>query len=50
MQPVNDYIDSFDGVKKEWLATFVAFMRESFPDAEEKISFPLLRITSPFIH
>ena len=31
--PVDEYINHFEGEKKEWLATMVGFMRETFPDA-----------------
>jgi len=41
MDTVNDYINSFEGVKKEWLTTFVSFMRESFPNLQEKISYQM---------
>lgn len=41
MDTVNDYINSFEGVKREWLTTFVTFMRESFPDVQEKISYQM---------
>ncbi len=41
MKPVDEYIGRFDGVQKEWLQTFVAFMREHFPGAQEKISYQM---------
>lgn len=41
MNTVNDYIHSFDGVKKEWLTTFITFMRENFPDIPERISYQM---------
>ncbi|HWP97948.1 MAG TPA: DUF1801 domain-containing protein [Syntrophomonadaceae bacterium] len=41
MDTVNDYINSFEGVKKEWLTIMVAFMRETFPNVQEKISYQM---------
>lgn len=41
MDTVNDYINSFEDMKKEWLTTFVTFMRESFPNVQENISFQM---------
>lgn len=41
MDTVNDYINSFEGVKKEWLTTFVTFMRENFPNVQEKMSYQM---------
>ena len=39
MNSVDDYVNSFEGVKKEWLTTFVTFMRENFPEIQETISY-----------
>jgi uncharacterized protein YdhG (YjbR/CyaY superfamily) len=51
LNPVDEYIAQFEGVKKEWLQTFVAFMREHFPGAEEKISYqmPMFKFGKQFI-
>ncbi len=51
MKPVDEYIGRFDGVQQEWLATFVAFMREHFPDAQEKISYqmPMFKFGKQYI-
>jgi len=38
---VNDYINNFEGEKKEWLTTFVTFMRENFPETQETISYQM---------
>jgi uncharacterized protein YdhG (YjbR/CyaY superfamily) len=38
---VDDYINSFEGVKKEWLTIFVTFMRENFPEIQETISYQM---------
>lgn len=39
MNGVDDYIARFDGEKREWLETFVAFMRETYPELPERISY-----------
>lgn len=41
MNPVDEYLSRFDGEKKEWLATFVSFMRENFPGFKEVISYQM---------
>jgi uncharacterized protein YdhG (YjbR/CyaY superfamily) len=41
MNTINDYINSFDGVKKEWLTPFITFMRERFPNVQETISYQM---------
>jgi uncharacterized protein YdhG (YjbR/CyaY superfamily) len=41
MNPVDDFINSFDGEKKEWLTTFVTFMRENYPEIPETISYQI---------
>lgn len=41
MNPIDEYINKYEGEKKEWLATFVAFMRENFPEAKEVISYQI---------
>lgn len=41
METVDQYINQFDGEKKEWLTTMVGFMRENFPNIEEKISYQI---------
>lgn len=41
MNSVDDYVNGFEGTKKEWLTTLVAFMRESFPNAVETISYQM---------
>jgi uncharacterized protein YdhG (YjbR/CyaY superfamily) len=38
---VDDYINRFEGEKKEWLAAFVTFMRENFPDVQETIFYQM---------
>jgi uncharacterized protein YdhG (YjbR/CyaY superfamily) len=51
MDTVTEYINSFDGVKKEWLNTFVTFMRENFPEIPEKISYqmPMFKFNGQYI-
>lgn len=39
MSTVNDYVNSHEGLQREWLATFVDFMRTTFPDLQETISY-----------
>jgi uncharacterized protein YdhG (YjbR/CyaY superfamily) len=41
MGTVDDYVNSFEGEKKEWLTTFVTFMRENFPAIQETISYQM---------
>lgn len=51
METVEQYIDQFDGEKKEWLTTFVKFMRENFPEAQEVISYqmPMYKFNKMYI-
>ena len=41
MNAVDDYINRYEGVKKEWLTIFVTFMRENFPGVQEIISYQM---------
>jgi uncharacterized protein YdhG (YjbR/CyaY superfamily) len=41
IETVNEYIQQFDGEPKEWLTTFVTFMRENYPDIPEVISYQI---------
>jgi uncharacterized protein YdhG (YjbR/CyaY superfamily) len=41
MKAVDEYVNSFEGEKKEWLATFITFMRENFPEIPEIISYQM---------
>lgn len=41
MDSVNEYIDSYDDEKKEWITTFVTFMRENYPNWEETIAYQM---------
>lgn len=41
MNTIDEYINRYEGEKKEWLSTFVAFMRENFPEAKEVISYQI---------
>jgi uncharacterized protein YdhG (YjbR/CyaY superfamily) len=38
---IDEYINSYKGEPKEWLITFVAFMRENYPDIPEIISYQI---------
>ncbi len=38
---VDDYINSFEGEKKEWLTTMVTFMRQNFPELQETIFYQM---------
>ncbi|HVO71212.1 MAG TPA: DUF1801 domain-containing protein [Aggregatilineaceae bacterium] len=38
---VDEYINSFEGEQKEWLKTFVTFMRVNFPGIPETISYQM---------
>jgi len=41
MDKVDDYINQFDNEQKEWLTTFVTFMRENYPNLPEIISYQM---------
>ncbi|MBE0695806.1 MAG: DUF1801 domain-containing protein [Anaerolineaceae bacterium] len=41
MNPVNDFLSNFDGEKREWLLTFISFMRENYPEIPETISYQI---------
>lgn len=51
MSAVDDYINKYDGEKREWLDTMVGFMRKSFPDLEETIFYqmPAFRFNDQYI-
>jgi uncharacterized protein YdhG (YjbR/CyaY superfamily) len=41
MNDVDAYLNRHEGVQKEWLTTFVSFMREQFPQLPEGISYQI---------
>jgi uncharacterized protein YdhG (YjbR/CyaY superfamily) len=41
VKTVDEYINSFDGVKKEWLVTMISFMRENYPELPESIFYQI---------
>jgi uncharacterized protein YdhG (YjbR/CyaY superfamily) len=41
MDSVNEYIDSYEDEKKEWVVAFVTFMRKNYPNWEETISYQM---------
>ena len=41
MDTVNDYINNYDGIKRQWLLKFVTFMRKNFPEIKETISYQI---------
>lgn len=41
MDTVDEYVNSYADEKREWLTTMVTFMRENFPELEEKISYQI---------
>jgi uncharacterized protein YdhG (YjbR/CyaY superfamily) len=51
MDAVDDYINSFEGEKREWLATMISFMRQTFPQAKETISYqmPMFKFDGNYI-
>jgi uncharacterized protein YdhG (YjbR/CyaY superfamily) len=51
MKTVDEYVNSFEGVKKEWLTIFVSFMRENFPEVQETISYqmPMYKFNRKYI-
>lgn len=48
---VDEYVNSFDGVKKDWLLTFVNFMRENYPEIPERISYqiPMWKLNQQYV-
>ena len=51
MNAVDEYVNHFEGEQKEWLSTFVAFMRENFPEIPEIISYqmPMFKFNKTYI-
>ena len=51
MNPVDAYINNFAGLKREWLTTFVSFMRENYPEIPETISYqmPMYKFNGKYI-
>jgi uncharacterized protein YdhG (YjbR/CyaY superfamily) len=51
MNSIDEYINNFEGIQKEWFITFATFMRETFPDSEEVISYqmPTYKFNGQFI-
>jgi uncharacterized protein YdhG (YjbR/CyaY superfamily) len=51
MSAVDDYVNRYDGEKKEWLTTMVTFMRQTFPGAKETISYqmPMYKFDGQYI-
>ena len=51
MNTVDEYINQFEGEKKEWLTTMVSFMRQNFPDIPETISYqmPMFKFNGTYI-
>lgn len=51
VNPVDEYINRYEGTQKEWLLTFVTFMREHFPGTQEKISYqmPMFKFGKQYI-
>lgn len=41
MNAVDEFIDGFEGEKKECLTTMVTFMRQNFPEVQETISYQI---------
>lgn len=41
MNSVNEYISHYEEEKKEWITTFVTFMRKNYPNWEETISYQM---------
>lgn len=41
MNKVDEYIDSFNGMQKEWLTALVTFMRENYPNIGETIFYQM---------
>ena len=38
---VDEFVSAYDGDAREWLDTFVTFMRQNFPETEEVISYQI---------
>ncbi len=48
---VDEYIDRYEGEKREWLSTMVGYMRENHPDLDEVISYqmPMFKFNGQYI-
>jgi uncharacterized protein YdhG (YjbR/CyaY superfamily) len=48
---VDDYIEGFEGEKKEWPTTMVRFMRDNYPELQETIFYqiPAFRFDGQYI-
>jgi uncharacterized protein YdhG (YjbR/CyaY superfamily) len=51
VKTVDEYINTHEGVKKEWLTTLVTFMRENYPEIQETISYqmPMYKFQGKYI-
>ncbi|MBP1919358.1 iron chaperone [Youngiibacter multivorans] len=41
MDPIDEYMERFDGEKREWLHTFVGYMRKHHPEIPGRISYQM---------
>lgn len=51
MNAVDEYVNRFEGEKKEWLTTMISFMRRDFPELKETIFYqmPAYRFDDQYI-
>ncbi|WP_052011859.1 DUF1801 domain-containing protein [Youngiibacter fragilis] len=51
MDPINEYMEKFDGEKREWLQNFVGYMRENHPDIPGRISYqmPMFKFNGMYV-
>jgi len=48
---VEEYVNQFDGIKKQRLETLIEFMRTNFPEARETISYqmPMFKLNGSYV-
>jgi uncharacterized protein YdhG (YjbR/CyaY superfamily) len=51
MDPIDEYMERFDGEKREWLHTFVGYMRKTHPEIPGGISYqmPMFKFNGMYV-
>ncbi|MBW8382635.1 MAG: hypothetical protein K0M69_08975 [Youngiibacter sp.] len=51
MDPIDEYMERFDGEKREWLQTFVGYMRKNHPEIPGRISYqmPMFKFNGTYV-
>lgn len=51
MDPINEYMEKFDGEKREWLELFVGYMRDNHPEIPGRISYqmPMFKFNGMYV-